>query len=615
MPNNKKASTKKVQIMDTTLRDAHQSLLATRMKTEDLLPVAEVMDNIGFWSVEVWGGATFDTCLRFLREDPWERLRTLKKAFKKTPLQMLLRGQNVVGYRHYADDVAEKFVEKAVENGMNVFRIFDALNDFRNIKSSVKATIKYGGRVEGCLCYTLGHIYNNDVFVDMAKKLEDMGSDTICIKDMAGLLAPLDAYELVLKLKKAISLPIHLHTHDTSAMSVAATLKAIEAGVDIVDCAASSMAGGTSQPPLETLIHILRGTPRDTGLDLKLVGQVTEHFKTVRKKYNAFESEYTGIDPNAIIYQVPGGMISNLASQLKEQNALHRMEEVMSEVPRVREDFGFPPLVTPSSQIVGTQATLNILTGERYKVVTSEVKNYLKGLYGKPPAPVNEDVRKKILGDEPIVEVRPADLLEPEMEKARQEIGDKAKSEEDVLSYALFPKIFLEFADLRDKGFPEEPKKPGTAAPAEAGPTLAPSEFNINVHGESYHIKVGGKGHKSDGKRPYFVWVDNQLVEVLIEPLMEVLPSEEGKISPNVGGQSKRPKAKEQGDVTAPMPGNVIKLKVKVGDKVKAGDTVLIIEAMKMENEVHTPVSGEVKEIHVKEGDSVNPDEALVVVR
>jgi pyruvate carboxylase subunit B len=386
-------------------------------------------------------------------------------------------------------------------------------------------------------------------------------------------------------------------------MSVAATLKAIEAGIDIVDCAASSMAGGTSQPPLETIIHILRDSPRATGLDLKLVGRVTEHFKTVRKKYNAFESEYTGIDPNAIIYQVPGGMISNLASQLKEQNALHRMEEVMAEVPRVREDFGFPPLVTPSSQIVGTQATLNILTGERYKVVTSEVKNYLKGLYGKPPAPVNEEVRKKILGDEPV-------------EKARQEAGARAKCEEDVISYALFPKIFSEFAELRDKGFPqEEPKKTAAAGPAEAGPTLAPSEFNINVHGESYHIKVGGKGHKSDGKRPYFVWVDNQLVEVLIEPLVEVLPSEEGKISPNVGGQSKRPKPKEQGDVTAPMPGTVIRLKVKVGDTVKAGDTVLIIEAMKMENEVHTPVSGEVKEIYVKEGDSVNPDEALVIVR
>lgn len=617
MANTKKTNTQKVRIMDTTFRDAHQSLLATRMKTEDLVPVAEIMDQIGFWSVEVWGGATFDTCLRFLREDPWERLRQLKKAFKNTPLQMLLRGQNVVGYRHYADDVVERFVEKAVDNGMDVFRIFDALNDFRNIKSSVKAVIKYGGKVEAAFCYTLGPIYSNDVFVDMARKLEDMGADTICIKDMAGLLSPLDAFDLVKKLKKAVAVPIHLHTHDTSAMAVATTLKAIEAGVDIVDCAVSSMAGGTSQPPLETIVHILRGTPHDTELDLKLIGKVTEHFKEVRKKYHAFESEYTGIDPNAIIYQVPGGMLSNLATQLKEQNALNRMDDVMSEVPRVREDFGFPPLVTPSSQIVGTQATLNILTGERYKVVTSEVKNYLKGLYGKPPAPVNENIRKKILGTEPIIEVRPADTLEPELEKAREEIGNKAKSEEDVISYALFPKIFREFAELRDKGFPpEEPKKPAPEAQAaEAGPVLAPSEFMVNVHGESYHIKVGGKGHKSEGKRPYFLWVDNQLVEVIVEPLMEVVPSEEGKISPSVGGQSRRPKAKEQGDITAPMPGTVIKIKVKPGDKVKAGDTVLVIEAMKMENEVHTPISGEVKDIHVNEGDSVNPDEALVIVR
>lgn len=617
MIDTKKTNNQKIRVMDTTLRDAHQSLLATRMKIEDLLPAAEIMDQIGFWSVEVWGGATFDTCLRFLREDPWERLRQFKKAFKNTPLQMLLRGQNVVGYRHYADDVVERFVEKAIENGMDVFRIFDALNDFRNIKSSVKAVIKYGGKVEAAFCYTLGPIYTNDVFVDMARKLEDMGADTICIKDMAGLLSPFDAFDLVKKLKKAVTAPIHLHTHDTSAMAVATTLKAIEAGVDIVDCAVSSMAGGTSQPPLETIVHILRGTPHDTGLDLKLIGNVTEHFKNVRKKYHAFESEYTGIDPNAIIYQVPGGMISNLATQLKEQNALHRIDDVMSEVPRVREEFGFPPLVTPSSQIVGTQATLNILTGERYKVVTSEVKNYLKGLYGRPPAPVNNIIREKILGDEPVIEVRPADTLEPEMEKARKEIGDRAKSEEDVISYALFPKIFIEFAELREKGFPpEETKKPAAEAhSAEAGPVLAPSEFMVNVHGESYHIKVGGKGHKSEGKRPYFLWVDNQLVEVIVEPLVEVVPSEEGKISSSLGGQSRRPKAKEQGDVTAPMPGTVIKIKVKPGDKVKAGDTILVIEAMKMENEVHTPITGEVKDIYVKEGDSVNPDEALIVVR
>ena len=618
MANTKKKTDTKVGIMDTTFRDAHQSLLATRMRTEDLLPIAETMDDLGLWSIEVWGGATFDTCLRFLREDPWERLRQLKKVLKKTPLQMLLRGQNVVGYRHYADDVVERFVAKSVENGMNVFRIFDALNDFRNIKTSIKAVIKYGGKVEAAFCYTLGHIYNNAMFVDMAKKLEDMGADTICIKDMAGLLAPNDAFELVTALKKAVSTPIHLHTHDTSAMSVATTLKAVEAGVNIIDVALSSMSGGTSQPPFETMLHILRGTPYDPGIDLTLVGKANDYFKEARKKYLTFEcGGFSGIDPKAIIYQVPGGMISNLATQLKEQNALDRMEEVMAEVPKVREDFGFPPLVTPSSQIVGTQATLNVLTGERYKVVTSEVKNYLKGLYGKPPAPVNEDVRKKILGDEPVVEERPGDLIEPELEKAREMAGDKARSEEDVISCALFPKIFMEFAELRDKGFPPEaPKIPAAASvPSDGGPHLAPSEFMVNVHGESYHIKVGGKGHKSEGKRPYFLYVENQLVEVLVEPLMEVVPSEEGKISPSVGGRSRRPKAAEPGDVKAPMPGTVIKVKGKVGDTVKAGDTVLIIEAMKMENEVHTPVAGEVTEIHVKEGDSVNPDEALVIVR
>lgn len=612
----KKQTDKKIKVMDTTFRDAHQSLLATRMRLDDLLPIAEKVDSIGFWSVEVWGGATFDTCLRFLREDPWERLRKLRDVMPKTPFQMLLRGQNVVGYRHYADDVVEAFVEKAIANGINVMRIFDALNDFRNIKTAVKATLRHGGKVEAAFCYTLGPIYTNNLFVDMAKRLEDMGADTICIKDMAGLLSPVDAYDLVSKLKRSISVPIHLHTHDTSGMAVATTLKAIEAGVDIIDTAISSMASGTSQPPLETIVNMLRGSEYDPGFDFKLLGEIAEYFRGARKKYQAFESEYTGIDPNALIYQVPGGMISNLATQLKEQGALNRMDEVMNEVPRVREDFGYPPLVTPSSQIVGTQATLNILTGERYKVVTSEVKSYLKGLYGKPPAPVNEGIRKKVLGDEEPVEVRPADIIGIEMEKAREEVGDKAKSKEDVISYALFPKIFLEFADLREKGFPpEEIKKPEALKPEEGGPHLAPSEFMVHVHGESYHIKVGGKGHKSEGKRPYFMYVDNQLVEVLVEPLVEVLPSEEGKIDIKALGQSIRPKAQEEGDVTTPMPGSVVKIRAKKGDKVKAGDTVLVVEAMKMENEIHTPIDGEVQEIFVSEGDMVNPDEVLIKVR
>lgn len=607
---------KPIKIMDTTFRDAHQSLLATRMRTEDLLPIAEKIDSIGFWSLEIWGGATFDTCLRFLREDPWERLKELKKAIKKTQLQMLLRGQNIVGYRHYADDVVEAFVEKMIEHGINIVRIFDALNDFRNIKTAVKTALKYGAKVETAFCYTLGPIYTNEFFVELATRLEDMGADIVCIKDMAGLLSPLDAYDLVSRLKQKVSVPIHLHTHDTGGMAVATTLKAIEAGVDIIDTAISSMASGTSQPPLEIICNILRGKSCDPAFDFKVMGEIAEYFRNVRKKYNAFESEYTGIDPNALIYQVPGGMLSNLANQLKEQNALHRMDEVMNEVPRVREDFGYPPLVTPSSQIVGTQATLNVLTGERYKVVTSETKNYLKGLYGKAPAPVNEEVQKKILGDEEVVTVRPAKLLEPELEKARKEVGDKAKSEEDVISYALFPKIFLEFAELREKGFPpQEPKVPAPEPKVETGPHLAPSEFIINVHGESYHIKVGGKGHKSEGKRPYFLYVDNQLVEVIVEPLVEVLPSEEGRIDIKATGQSIRPKAEEEGDITTAMPGTVVKIKVKKGDKIKAGDMVLIIEAMKMENEIHTPVDGVVEEIFVSEGDMVNPDEVLIKVR
>ncbi|MBI5180462.1 MAG: pyruvate/oxaloacetate carboxyltransferase, partial [Nitrospirae bacterium] len=443
---------KKIMIMDTTLRDAHQSLLATRLKTKDMLPIAEKIEKAGYWSVEMWGGATFDSALRFLHEDPWERIRELKKLMPNTPFQMLLRGQNIVGYRHYADDVVEKFVERAVANGINIIRIFDALNDFRNMKAAIKATIKCGGRVEASFCYTLSPVHNNGLFVDMAKRLEDMGADTICIKDMAGLLSPYNAFELIGMLKKAVRAPIHLHTHDTSGMATATYLKAIEAGVDIVDTAISSLASGTSQPPTETLVSILKGTKYDTGLDINLLTEIAAYFRNVRKNYKKYESEFTGVDPDVLVYQIPGGMTSNLASQLNEQKALHRMQEVLAEVPRVRKDFGYPPLVTPSSQIVGTQATLNVLTGERYKVITSETKNYLKGLYGKPSAPINEEVRKKAIGDEEFIECRPADLIEPELEKFKKEAGDKARNDDDLLLYALFPKVALEFFDLREKG-------------------------------------------------------------------------------------------------------------------------------------------------------------------
>ncbi|ACI20298.1 sodium-extruding oxaloacetate decarboxylase subunit alpha [Thermodesulfovibrio yellowstonii] len=603
-----------VKIMDTTFRDAHQSLHATRMKLEDIVPIAEKMDQVGFHSLEVWGGATFDSCLRFLREDPWERLRTIRALVKNTKLQMLLRGQNLVGYRHYPDDVVEKFVEKTIENGIDILRIFDALNDLRNMEKSISATLKYGGTVEAAFCYTIGPIYTVDYFIKLAKNLRDMGAHIICIKDMAGLLDPYTAYELIKRLKEEINLPIHLHTHDTAGMAVATTIKAIEAGVDIVDTAISTMAGGTSQPSLETICHILRGTERDPGFNMELLDEIADYFYETRKKYKTLESEYIGPDPKVIVYQVPGGMLSNLVNQLREQNALHRIKEVMEEIPRVREDFGYPPLVTPSSQIVGTQATLNVLTGERYKMVTTETKNYFKGLYGKPPVPVNEEIRKKILGEEEFITCRPADLLEPEFEKAKTELKDKAHSDEDVLSYCLFPKIYLEFLEAKEKGIKEEIPVSKKEEAKPAATSLAPTEFVINLYGESYHVKVGGKGHKVDGKRPYFLYINNQLVEVIVEPLQEIVPSEEGKVEIKPK-ESVRSRPSEPGDITSPMPGTVVKIKVKKGDIVSAGDTVVIVEAMKMENEIHSPIDGTVEEIYIKEGDMVNPDEVMIRIK
>ncbi|MBI5039517.1 MAG: sodium-extruding oxaloacetate decarboxylase subunit alpha [Nitrospirae bacterium] len=617
-----KAKRRKLLITDTTLRDAHQSLLATRLKTADMLPIAEKIDQVGYWSVEMWGGATFDSSMRYLKEDPWERIRLLKGHMPKTPFQMLLRGQNLVGYRHYSDDVVEKFVERAVANGIQILRIFDALNDLRNIKTAVKATLKNGGKVEGTICYTISPVHNNEIFVDMGKRLEDMGCDTICIKDMAGLLSPYDAFELISRLKESVSPPIHLHTHDTSGMSVATYVKAVEAGIDIVDTAISSLASGTSQPPVETFMNILNRSPKyAVDLNMDLISDIADYFREVRGKYKVFESEYTGIDPAVVIYQIPGGMISNLASQLNEQKALERMKEVLKEVPQVRKEFGYPPLVTPMSQIVGTQAALNVVTGERYKVITTETRNYFKGLYGKPPAPIDEEVRKKVIGDEEFIEKRPADLLEPEMERLTAEIGDKAKGVEDVLLYALFPKVALDFFEAREKGIrPEDvvAKKDGSVPEIGEEATishLAPSEFNIKLHGETYHVKIGGMGHPGEGGRPYFIYVDDQLEEILVDSLVEVVPSVSGVIDVKSTGHSIRPRATGEGDVTTPMPGTVVKIKVRIGDKVEAGDTVLIVEAMKMENEVHTPVSGVVEKIYVAEGDSVNPDEVLVVVR
>ncbi len=438
----------KLKITDTTLRDAHQSLFATRMKTEDMIPVAELIDNVGYHSLEVWGGATFDSCIRYLNEDPWIRLRTLRKHFKRTKLQMLLRGQNLVGYRHYPDDVVEAFVKKAVDNGLDIIRIFDALNDTRNMEFSMKVAKEAGAHVQGAISYTISPVHNIDFYLKMAKELEELGADSICIKDMAGLLTPYDAYELVSKLKKTVNVPIQMHSHFTSGMADMMYLKAIEAGADVIDTAISSLALSTSQPAIEPFVVILKGTEWDLGFDLEVLSKLSKYFAEVKEKRSPVKKEIK-IDTNVLIYQIPGGMMSNLISQLQEQNALDRYEEVLKEIPRVREDLGYPPLVTPTSQIVGIQAVMNVLFGERYKVVSKEVKNYVKGYYGRPPAPIKEEIKKKIIGDEEPITVRPADLLPPELEKARKELNGYMEKEEDVLTYALFPQVAMKF--FRDR--------------------------------------------------------------------------------------------------------------------------------------------------------------------
>ncbi len=448
---------KPLHVCDTVLRDAHQSLLATRMRTEDMIgnpamPLAEKLDQVGYWSVEMWGGATFDSAMRFLDEDPWERIRLLKARMPRTPFQMLLRGQNIVGYKHYADDVLERFIVKAHENGIDVFRIFDALNDVRNMRHAMEVVRREGAHVQAAICYTISPVHSIDSFVQMGHVLEDMGADTVCIKDMAGLLSPYVTQELVGRLKDELQVPIQLHTHYTSGMAMAAVLKAVEAGVDIVDTAISSLAMVTSQPPTETLVRILKESPRDTGLDLDLLAEISRYFAEVRTKYAAFESGIQGVDINVLQFQIPGGMLSNLVSQLREQGAEDRYEEVLAEVPRVREEMGYPPLVTPSSQIVGTQATLNVLLGERYKVIPAEVKNYVRGYYGLPPAPIDPELKRRAIGDEEPIDCRPADLIPPGMEQARAEIGDLARSEEDVISYALFPQVARPFLERRRNG-------------------------------------------------------------------------------------------------------------------------------------------------------------------
>ena len=473
------ATSKKLQITDTILRDAHQSQAATRMRLEDMLPACEVLDSIGYWSIECWGGATFDSCMRFLNEDPWERLRTLRKAMPNTKLQMLLRGQNLLGYRHYADDMVEAFCAKSIENGIDIVRIFDALNDIRNMEASIRAVKKYGGTVEAAMSYTTSPVHNEDYFVNKAIVLEQLGADTICIKDMANLLLPADAYSLVKKLKEKVSIPIHLHTHNTTGTGSMVYLMAAMAGVDIVDTALSPLANGTAQPSTESLVATLQGSARDTGLDLTKMSDAAVHFRKVAqrlKETGSLDPKVLNVDTNTLLYQVPGGMLSNLISQLKQAGKEDKYYEVLAEIPRVREDYGYPPLVTPSSQIVGTQAVMNVIMGERYKTFTKESRAVLKGEYGSLPGKVNEEVRAKAgIAPEEVITCRPADLLEPELEKYKEEFKDLAKCEEDVLSLALFPQVAPKFLAWRD-GKREE--APAAAPAAPAAPAAKPADNN-----------------------------------------------------------------------------------------------------------------------------------------
>ncbi|MBD3641554.1 MAG: sodium-extruding oxaloacetate decarboxylase subunit alpha [Marinobacter sp.] len=595
---------RKIHITDVILRDAHQSLIATRLRTEDMLPACEWLDQAGYWSLECWGGATFDACVRFLKEDPWERLRTLRKALPNTRLQMLLRGQNLLGYRHYGDDVVEAFVAKAAENGMDVFRIFDALNDVRNLETSIKAVKKAGKHAQGTICYTVSPVHTTDGYLEQAKAMAEMGADSIAIKDMAGLLTPAVTAELVGKLKQTLNLPVFLHSHATSGMAPMCQWAAMEAGVDHIDTALSAFAGGTSHPPTESLVASLHDAGFETGLNLELLDKATRHFREVRKKYHQFESDYNGVDTSVLLSQVPGGMMSNLANQLKEQGALDRIQDVFEEIPRVRKDLGYPPLVTPTSQIVGTQAVINVLAGKRYDSITNEVKKYLQGWYGKAPASVDQELQRRAVGKEELVEERPANLIPRELDELRKQVGELATSEEDVLTYAMFPdqaRAYLE--QRRDGTLQPEPLEP---LPAKSNGGPVDTRFKITVHGESYDIHVTGANPVSDSERRFYMTVDGVPEEIHLESHGD--GNEGGARS---GG---RASASKEGDVTTSMPGNIVDVLVSEGDQVQAGDPVLIIEAMKMETEVKATISGSVKGVFIAKGDRVVPGEVLVEI-
>lgn len=597
----------KLGITDVVLRDAHQSLFATRLRLADMLPIAAELDAVGYWSLESWGGATFDACIRYLGEDPWERIRELKKAMPNTPQQMLLRGQNLLGYRHYADDVVERFVERAADNGVDVFRVFDAMNDMRNIEVALRAVKAVGRHAQGTIAYTLSPVHDIDGWVDQGKRIEDMGADSIALKDMAGLLRPYVGFELVSRLKKSCAIPIHLHCHATTGLSTATNLKCIEAGIDNIDTSISSMSMTYGHSPTEALVAILEGTERDTGLDLNQLERIAGYFRAVRKRYAKFEGSLRGIDSRILVAQVPGGMLTNMESQLREQNAADRMDEVLEEIPAVRKDLGYIPLVTPTSQIVGSQAVLNILTGERYKSITRETAGVLKGEYGVTPAPVDAALQERVLeGDKPIT-CRPADLIDPELlsltEELRSLAADKSiplgqglAETDDVLTYALFPQIGLRFLQHRgDASAFEAPPGEEDEVAVTATKSVAPASATSVTTPDAasgpafYRVSVDGQSFR--------VAVSDDTGEATVQPLPVAQAS---------------PAQRSLDPVSAPLAGNIVSVSVGIGDTVNSGDIVIILEAMKMETEVRAPRAGTVAGIEVSAGDAVSVGDVLL---
>lgn len=584
-------------ITDVVLRDAHQSLFATRLRLDDMLPIAGKLDQVGYWSVETWGGATFDACIRYLGEDPWHRIRSLKEAMPNTPQQMLLRGQNLLGYRHYADDVVKKFVERAAINGVDIFRVFDAMNDPRNLETAIKAVLENDRHAQGTISYTISPVHNLDMWLDMAKRIEDMGAHSLCIKDMAGLLNPYKAYELVKNLKQTIDIPVHMQSHATTGLSTATIMKCVEAGIDNVDTSISSMSMTYGHSPTESVVSIFEGSDRDTGLNIELLEEIAAYFREVRKKYAQFEGSLKGIDSRILTAQVPGGMLTNMESQLREQGASDRFDEVLAEIPRVREDLGFIPLVTPTSQIVGTQSVLNVLTGERYKTITKETAGVLKGEYGAAPAAFNSELQQRVLDGAEAITCRPADLIEPEMEKLTAELQEQAAAEgisleagdreiDDVLTYALFTQVGLKFLANRNNPDAFEPVPTLESAQAATQTSSAAGTdqdvYTIAVNGQSYVVQVNEGGDISN-------------------------------VSPTT--PTAAPAAVSNGEpVTAPLAGNIWKVEVSAGQTVQEGDVLIILEAMKMETQIVSEKSGVIASVSVKPGDAVNVGDLLVSI-